>query len=210
MDTPKAGLRQRVFAWALARFNTRYERFVSEYKRRLFADVSGNVLEIGPGTGANLRYLPNGVRWMGVEPNPFMQSYVREEAHKLGLPIEVRIGTADTLPAPDSSVDFVISTLVLCCVPSPQRCLHEVLRVLKPGGRFLFIEHVAAPRGTRLRCIQNLITPLWKRLGDGCHPNRETWIHIERAGFEKVTFETITAPTPIVSPQIVGVAAKAD
>ena len=73
----------------------------------------------------------------------------------------------------------------------------------------LFIEHVAAPRETRMRRIQNLITPFWKRLGDGCHPNRETWIDIESAGFEKVTFETITAPTPIVSPQIVGVAAKA-
>ncbi|HKF06251.1 MAG TPA: methyltransferase domain-containing protein [Candidatus Sulfotelmatobacter sp.] len=209
MDTPKSGLRQRVFAWALARLNARYERFVSKYKRELFADVSGNVLEIGPGTGANLRYLPNGVRWMGVEPNPFMQSYLREEAHKLDLSIDVRIGTADALPVPDNSIDVVISTLVLCCVPSPQRCLQEILRVLKPGGRFLFIEHVAAPRGTRLWRIQNLVTPLWKRLGDGCHPNRETWIDLERAGFGKVTCETITAPTPIVSPQIVGVAAKA-
>ena len=64
MDTSKSGLRQRVFAWALARLNARYERFVSKYKRELFADVSGNVLEIGPGTGANLRYLVSGVRWM--------------------------------------------------------------------------------------------------------------------------------------------------
>jgi len=174
MDTPRAGLRQRVFAWALARLNARYERFVSKYKRELFADVSGNVLEIGPGTGANLRYLPNGVRLMGVEPNPFMQSYLRKEAHKLDLSIDVRIGTADALPVPDNSIDVVISTLVLCCVPTPQRCLQEILRVLKPGGRFLFIEHVAAPRGTRLWRIQNLVTPLWKRLGDGCHPNRET------------------------------------
>ena len=207
MDTPKSGLRQRVFAWALARLNARYERFVSKYKQELFADVSGNVLEIGPGTGANLRYLQNGV--IGVEPNPFMQSYLREEAHKLFLRIDVRIGTADALPVPDNSIDIVISTLVLCCVPSPQHCLQEILRVLKPGGRFLFIGHAAAPRGTRLRRVQNLITPLWKRLGDGCHPNRETWIDLERAGFGKVTCETITAPTPVVSPQIVGVAAKA-
>lgn len=209
MDAPKSGLRQRVFAWALARFNARYERFVSNYKRQLFADVSGSVLEIGPGAGANLRYLPNGVRWIGVETNPFMLSYLREEANRLSVTIDIRIGTAGTLPAADSSVDVVISTLVLCCVPSPPRCLQEVLRVLKPGGRFLFIEHVAAPRGTRLRRIQNLVTPLWKRLGDGCHPNRETWVELERAGFEKITCETITAPTPIVSPQIVGVAAKA-
>jgi ubiquinone/menaquinone biosynthesis C-methylase UbiE len=208
MDTPRAGSRQRIFAWALAHFNTRYEQFISKYKRQLFADVSGNVIEIGPGTGVNLRYLPNGVRWIGVDPNPFMQSYLREEAQKVGLPIEYRVGTADALPAADTSMDFVISTLVLCCVPSPKRCMQEILRVLKPGGKFLFIEHVAAPRGTRLRRIQNLITPVWKRLGDGCHPNRETWIDLESVGFGSVTHETITAPTPIVSPQIVGVAVR--
>ncbi len=210
MDTPKASLKQRIFAWALSRFNTRYERFVSRYKRPLFADLSGTVLEIGPGTGVNLRYLkPERVHWTGVETNPFMQSYLHEEANKLGMRVEIRIGTADTLPASDSSVDAVISTLVLCCVPSQQRSLKEVLRVLKPGGRFLFIEHVAAPRGSRLRRIQDLVTPLWKRLGDGCHPNRETWVELERAGFEKITYERITAPAPIVGPQIIGVAVKA-
>lgn len=210
MDTPRASLRQRIFAWALSRFNTRYERFVSRYKRPLFADLSGTVLEIGPGTGVNLHYLkPELVHWTGIEPNPFMESYLHEEANKLGMPVEIRIGTADTLPASDSSVDAVISTLVLCCVPSQQRSLKEVLRVLKPGGRFLFIEHVAAPRGSRLRRIQDLVTPLWKRLGDGCHPNRETWVELEHAGFEKITYERITAPTPIVGPQIIGVAVKA-
>ena len=210
MDVPKAGFKQRVFAWALARFNTRYERFVSQHKRRLFADVAGIVLEIGPGTGVNLRYLmPDRVRWTGVEPNPFMEPYLRQEASRVGMPIEIRIGTADTLPVADNSVDAVISTLVLCCVPCPQRCLQEVLRALKPGGRFIFIEHVAAPRGSWLRRTQDLVTPLWKRLGDGCHPNRETWVEVERAGFKRVTYESITAPTPLVSPQIIGVAVKA-
>ncbi len=210
MDAPRAGLRQRVFAWALARFNARYERFVSQHKRRLFADVTGTLLEIGPGTGVNLRYLvPDRVRWMGVEPNPFMLPYLRQEANRVGIPVETRISTADRLPVPERSVDAVICTLVLCCVPSPLRCLQEVLRVLKPGGRFIFIEHVAAPRGSRLRRIQDWITPLWKRLGDGCHPNRETWVEFERAGFDTVTYERITAPTPIVSPQLVGVAMKA-
>ena len=209
MDIPKAGLTQRAFAWALAHFNARYERFVSKYKQQLFAPLCGTVVEIGPGTGANLRYLPDGARWIGIETNPFMLSYLKEEANRLGVPIDIRIGTAEMLPVPASSVDFVISTLVLCCVPSQERCLREALRVLKPGGKFVFIEHVAAPMGTRLRRIQNLVTPVWKRLGDGCHPNRETWVELEHAGFEKITFETINAPTPIVSPQIVGVAVKA-
>lgn len=72
----------------------------------------------------------------------------------------------------------------------------------------MFIEHVAAPQGSWLRRIQNLLTPVWKRLGDGCHPNRETWIEIERAGFKNVTYERVCAPFFLVSPQIVGVAIK--
>ena len=210
MDAPKAGLRQRIFAWALARFNTRYEGFASKYKQQLFRDLTGNVLEIGPGTGANLRYPdPAKVRWMGVEPNPFMQSYLHQQANRLGMPIEIRISTGESLPVADESVDAVISTLVLCCVNSQQRVLQEVLRVLKPGGRLLFIEHVAAPRSTWLRRVQDLLTPVWKRLGDGCHPNRETSVELERAGFHSVDYERIIAPTLIVSPQIVGIATKA-
>jgi SAM-dependent methyltransferase len=210
MDAPKAGLRQRIFAWMLARCNGKYEQFASQYKQRLFRDLSGTVLEIGPGTGANLRYLnPERVEWIGVEPNPFMQSYLQEEAHRLGMPIKVQIATGETLPVADESIDAVISTLVLCSVHSQQRTLQDVLRVLKPGGTLLFIEHVAAPPGSRLRRIQNLLTPFWKRLGDGCHPNRETGVEVERAGFEKVDYEKIIAPTFVVSPQIVGVATKA-
>ena len=210
MDTPKAGLRQRIFAWALASFNTRYEQFASKYKQQLLANLTGTVLEIGPGTGVNLRYLNSTrVRWIGVEPNPFMQPYLREEANRLGMAIEIRIGTADALPVADNSVDAVISTLVLCCVTSQQRSLQEVLRVLRPGGTLAFIEHVAAPRRSWLRRIQDLLTPVWKGLGDGCCPNRETWVELERVGFETVTYERITAPTLVVSPQIVGVAIKA-
>ncbi len=101
MDAPRAGLRQRVFAWALARFNARYERFVSQHKRRLFADVTGTLLEIGPGTGVNLRYLvPDRVRWMGVEPNPFMLPYLCQEANRVGIPVETRISTRRQLGGP--------------------------------------------------------------------------------------------------------------
>ena len=113
------------------------------------------------------------------------------------------------MPVADESVDAVISTLVLCCVNSQQRALQEVVRVLRPGGRLLFIEPVAAPRGSWLRRMQNLLTPLWKELGDGCHPNRETGVEVEAAGFETVDYEKITAPTFIASPQIVGIAIKA-
>jgi SAM-dependent methyltransferase len=211
MDKPEAGLRQRVFAWALARYNDKYEKFAVPYKHRLFSDLAGTVVEIGPGTGANLRYFtPDKVRWIGIDPNPFMHCYLRAEAERLGIAVELHVGTADRLPVPDDGADAVISTLVLCCVPVQRRSMREIIRVLKPGGKFIFIEHVAAPAGTRLRRMQNLITPLWKRLGDGCHPNRDTAGELQRAGFASITYDRITAPLPIVSPQIVGVATKAD
>lgn len=201
--------RQRAFAWALAHLNRKYERFVENYKRQLFRELSGTVLEIGPGTGANLRYFPKErIEWIGVEPNRFMYRYLKEEAARLGMRIEVRNGDADQLPIPDSSVDAVVSTLVLCCVADQDHSLQEIMRVLKPAGKFLFIEHVAAPRGSRLRRLQNWLTPLWRRAGDGCHPNRETWIALEKAGFDQITYRNFKAPIPIVSPQIFGVALK--
>ncbi len=209
MDRPRSGLQQRIFAWALARFAARYERFAAGYKRRLLSELTGTVVEIGPGTGANLKYLNSGrVRWIGIEPNPFMNAYLRDEAQKLGIAIEIRTGTADSLPMENNSVDAVISTLVLCCVPSQENALRETLRVLRSGGKLVFIEHVAAEPQTRLRSIQDFIVPLWRRLGDGCEPNRETWRTIERAGFVKAEYERITAPIAIVSPQIVGTATK--
>jgi ubiquinone/menaquinone biosynthesis C-methylase UbiE len=210
MDRPQAGIRQRIFAWALARFNGSYERFVAAHKERLFSNVSGTILEIGPGTGANLRYLRSGgVRWIGVDPNPFMEDYLRREAARLEMPIEFHLGTAERLPLADASVDVVISTLTLCSTASQEKALKEVLRVLKPRGRLLFIEHVAAARGTRLRTLQDLLTPLWKQMGDGCHPNRETWLALEGAGFADLDYQRITAPSFPISPGLVGQATKA-
>jgi ubiquinone/menaquinone biosynthesis C-methylase UbiE len=203
-------IRQRLFAWALARFNKKYEQFAAQYKRKLFADVCGVVLEIGPGTGANLSYFARpGVRWIGVEPNRFMEPYLEEEAKRLGIQIDLRTGQAHELPVDDNSVDAVVGTLVLCCVRDPQRAIKEIIRVLKPGGRFVFIEHVAAPRGTWLRLLQGCVKPVWSQMGDGCHPDRETWNTLEKAGFARLEYERITAPSLIVSPQIVGAAVKA-
>lgn len=203
------GLRQRIFAWAMARFNHRYEQFVSPYKQRLFAGLAGTVVELGPGTGVNLRYLDGErVNWIGVDPNPFMRPYLLREAERLGRAADCRVGSAYALPMEDASVDAVICTLVLCSIGDQQRALREVLRVLRPGGRFVFIEHIAAPVGSRLRRVQRLAAPLWRPLVDGCNPNCETGAELERAGFAAVEYEEMVAPLPVVGLQIVGVATK--
>lgn len=166
------------------------------------------MLEIGPGTGTNLAYLAPAVRWLGIEPNPYMERYLRREAERLGRTVEVRAGTAERLDLMDASVDAVVSTLVLCSVPDQALALAEVRRVLKPGGRFVFLEHVAAPRGTWLRRVQRAVRPAWRLLGDGCFPDRETWQAIGRAGFAQVTLDRFHLPVPIMAPHIAGWAVR--
>lgn len=205
-----SGLYKRAFAWLLAHGTPKYDRALADRKRALFADLKGNVLEIGAGTGVNLSYYPAGVQWMGIEPNPFMHPYLREEAQRLGLNIELRNGNAEELEIPDKSLDAVISTLVLCSVKHPGKALREILRVLKPGGRFIFMEHVAAPPGTWLRRVQHCLKPVWKVLADGCRLDRETLAVIENAGFASVSCQNFCGPVPIVRPHIAGVAIKTD
>jgi SAM-dependent methyltransferase len=203
-------IRQRLFASAMARFGGKAEQYLETYKTRLLGDLSGTVLEIGAGAGANLPYfLTKPVKWIGVEPNRFMLPYLVREAHRLGIPIDVCEGAAEGLPLAGASVDAVVSTLVLCSVVDLPRVLAEILRVLKPGGRFVFIEHVAAPEGTWLRRVQRWIRPLWQRMGDGCHPDRQIARALENAGFAKVAIERFDAPLPVVRPHIAGVAVKA-
>jgi len=204
----QAGWSKRIYAWMLVKGSPKYQRAVAAHKRKLFADVRGDVLEIGPGTGVNLPYYRADIRWIGIEPNPFMHAYLRKEAERLGLNVDLRLGTAERLEAEDNSVDAVVSTLVLCSVPDLAVTLQEVLRVLKPGGRFLFMEHVAAPRGTRLRRVQRWVRPLWKIIGDGCHPDRETWMALENAGFERVRCQHFRVRFPIIGPHVMGEAVK--
>ena len=203
-----AGLGKRIHAWMLAHLNARYERMVADRKRALFADLRGTILEIGPGTGPNLQYYASGIHWIGIEPNPYMYPYLRNAAERVGLRVDLRPGIAEQLPAENGSTDAVVSTLVLCSVTDPQAVLREIRRVLKPGGRFLFVEHVAAPPGTRLRRVQTMLRPVWKRIGDGCHPDRETWVAIDRAGFDRVDYEHFRLPLGPVATQIAGYAVK--
>ncbi len=201
---------KRFFAWTMATAAAEYEDAIASRKQSLFANLQGNVVEIGPGAGANLRYLPPNTNWIGLEPNPYMHSYVHQEAEKLDITIDLRPETLGEAGLADNSIDTIISTLVLCSVPDLTATLKDILRVLKPGGKFLFIEHVAAPSGTLLRQVQSGIRPLWQMIGDGCCPDRNTGDTLEEAGFSTVTHETFDGPVPIpiVKPHIIGVAIK--
>ena len=209
------GFIQHLFAWMTAHSGTTYDRVAAARKQALFSGLHGDILEIGPGVGPNLKYYPADVRWIGVEPNLYMLHYLQQSIQNLGWPAQkFRIDPGDPqgirLPSENESVDAVVSTLVLCSVSQPEASMQEILRILKPGGRFVFIEHVAAPTGTQLRAFQNFIQPLWTLIGDGCHPNRETWNTISWAGFAHVELEHYNFPGGgLVGPHIAGTAVKA-
>ncbi len=203
-------LYQRLFARLLATGDRSQHRIYGERKRALFADLTGTVVEIGPGTGINLPYYPRDIQWIGLEPNPHMHSYIREQATDAGIDAEIRTAPASNTGLPDAHVNAVVSTLVLCSVPNLDAALAEIRRILKPGGRFYFMEHVAAPEGSWLRTLQRGIKPVWRPLADGCHPDRETEVAIERAGFRILEREAFRAEVPVVSPHIIGVAALAE
>jgi SAM-dependent methyltransferase len=205
---PQRGLRRKLYAWMLARWSSGYDPLVTKRKAALLGDLRGTVVEIGPGTGPNLALYRPDVHWIGFEPNGYMDGYLRAEARRLGRDIDVRGGTAENLPLPDASADAVVATLVLCSVSDQVRALQEIRRVLKPGGRYAFLEHVAAPRGSRLHRVQNLINPGWRLVADGCHVNRHTGDAIERVGFSHVQIERFSLPQSFASPHIAGYAVK--
>jgi ubiquinone/menaquinone biosynthesis C-methylase UbiE len=125
------------------------------------------------------------------------------------VPFELCEGSAERLPLEAASADAVIGTLVLCSVADVAAALREIRRVLKPGGRFVFIEHVVAPAGTWRWRLQRWVRPLWRVIADGCHPDRDTLSAIRAAGFARVEAEQFLAPAGLVAPHIAGIAVQA-
>ena len=172
----------------------------------LVANLSGTILEIGPGRGVNFRYLATGTSWIGLEPDVSLHETLRRTAAAHGCAAALIAGAAEQIPLADATMDAVLSTRVLCSVRDPRRALEEIRRVLRPGGWFVFIEHVAAPRGTWLRRAQKLAAPLSRCLDNGCDPSRDTEDSIERAGFRRVEIErfTLRGPFDFPIPHIAG------
>ena len=185
---------------------------LAEWRRTLVGPVVGEVLEIGAGTGANIAYYASDVTTVTlVEPDVGMR---RQLDAKLALRGDDRMRTADHaaehLPYADAAFDAVVCTLVLCSVSDPDRVLEEVFRVLKPGGTFVFIEHVAAEAGTPRRKWQGRIEPLWVWFTGNCHLTRTSARTIEAAGLSitSLTRESLRKAVPWVRPSIRGTAEK--
>jgi SAM-dependent methyltransferase len=186
-----------------------HENIVRGHKERLFSALTGTVLEIGAGYGANFGYYSPEIRWIGVEPDVNSHADLRRATEAHGFAADIRPLKAEQLTGiDDASIDAVVTTLVMCSVADPDAALREILRVLKPGGRYVFVEHVAGQSQTLGRGVQNFVQPLWSRLFDGCHPNRETWAFVEQAGFDRVEIEHFRVPFPMIAPHRAGLAIR--
>jgi ubiquinone/menaquinone biosynthesis C-methylase UbiE len=164
----------RLNAWFFDRFDGLIDRRLRAAKLELFRDVPATVVEIGAGTGANLRYYPAEATVVAIEPSPTMQARLVQRAQEHAVDLRIESSSAESLPFPDSSADMVVSTLVLCSVDDPLRSIAEIHRVLRPGGRFLFLEHVIAPRPGLLRAAQRIARRPWSWIFDGCDTCRDT------------------------------------
>ncbi len=207
----KPSFRKRLFAWSLKQGDDVNHTIYGEYKKDLFKDLSGVVVEVGPGTGINFRYFPSSIiEWIGIEPNEAFSAMLMTKAKQYGINAKLISGDAAHVPLADNSVDEVLCTLVLCSVEDPHRTIDELKRILKPGGRFIFIEHVASPAQSMLRTFQNFINPLNKFIADGCNCNRETWLHFEQGGFSEIAFihHKINGAFAVHSPHVLGYVVK--
>jgi ubiquinone/menaquinone biosynthesis C-methylase UbiE len=162
---------------------------LAKRRRRLLPQASGVVLEIGAGTGANLPFY----NWPHVSALHLLDLSITEAVRSFSPPNGTEVvrteGRAESLPFDDATFDAVVFTLVFCSVDEPDRGLAEVRRVLKPGGRLFFIEHVRPSRRPRMAGIVDAVNPLWHSLSGECNINRDTVRLIRNAGF---TLETLS------------------
>jgi SAM-dependent methyltransferase len=154
----------------------------TERRAAVLAHARGTVVELGAGTGLNLPHYPTDIELVLTEPEPPMTRRLLERLQQSGRQARVLQAPAERIPLPDGSADTVVSTLVLCTVRDLDATLSEIRRLLRPGGRLLFIEHVAAEPGTRLRHWQDRLERPWRRLAHGCHTNRDTEQALRNAG----------------------------
>ena len=156
---------------------------LAAYRGRVVPAASGRVLEVGIGSGLNLPFYGTSVsEIVGIEPSPKLLKMTRRVAGRTSTPIRLIEGTAEAIPIDDQAIDTAVTTWTMCSILSIELALQEMRRVLKPGGRLLFVEHGRAPEPD-VRWWQDHLTPVWKRFSGGCHLNRPIPELIQHAGY---------------------------
>jgi ubiquinone/menaquinone biosynthesis C-methylase UbiE len=204
------GLYGRIFAAGYEHWTRASERAgLRAHRERMLAGLRGDVLEIGPGPGLNFPFYPSGVTELTLaEPDDAMADKLDNrfaETHRSGRVVRA---PAEDLPLRDDSFDFVVATFVLCTVDDPEQALAEIRRVLKPGGQFVFMEHVRS-RDPGLAAWQDRMKPLWLRFGHGCRCNRptpDTIAAFDGLDVDDLTRDSMPRAVPIIRPLAIGTA----
>jgi SAM-dependent methyltransferase len=184
------------------------------FREELLAGLSGRVVEVGAGAGANFPHYPAAVtEVVAVEPEAYLREQARAAAPRAPIPVTVLDGVADALPLEDGSCDAAVACLVLCSVPDQASALGELARVLRHGGELRFLEHVRGESARMARWQRLADRTFWPRLFGGCHTARDTVGAIERAGFalerrRDLRPESLPSFLP-VHPQAIGTARRA-
>lgn len=173
--------RERIFPWLLDHVVTGEE--IGSIRDRVVEKAAGHVIEIGSGTGANFMCYSDSITSLTtVDPNPGMNKRARRRIKYLEFPVDTREIMCEELPMKEASFDCAVTTLTLCSLSEAEKCLAEIYRVLKPGGRLLFLEHGLSESET-IGVWQRRLTPLQRRVCDGCRLNRRIDTLIQGAGF---------------------------
>lgn len=147
----------------------------------LIGKAVGRVLEVGSGSGINFPYYKSVDQVDAIEPNPLMTDRALINFSESNVPIQTHVAKAENLPFDDNTFDSVVATLVFCTIPDPMKALKEIQRVSRPGANILLFEHVRMDQKP-LGKMQDALTPLWKKVCDGCHLNRDTLELVRQSG----------------------------
>lgn len=182
---------------------------MGERDRRIevVSGARGRVLELGSGNGLNFEHYVDASAVVALEPEPTMVALARRRAVRAPVPIRFVRGVAERLPFAEGSFDTVVASFVLCSVADPRRAVVEVARVLRPGGEVRYLEHVRST-GTLGALVQDAVTPLWRALAGGCHPNRDPAATFRARGFHVEWRRFPFGPPTPARPHMVGVARK--
>jgi len=186
------------------------EREIGTQRDQLLAGLSGRVVEVGAGNGANFRHYPQAVEEaVAIEPEPYLRAKAEQAARDAPVRVRVVEGVAGKLPLESGSVDAAIASLVLCTIPDGPGALREMRRVLKPGGELRFLEHVRSDKPHKAR-VQRISdgSGIWPLLGGGCHCSRDTVASIKSAGYsiERVDSFSLGPSWWITNPHVLGAA----
>jgi ubiquinone/menaquinone biosynthesis C-methylase UbiE len=187
-------------------FEATEEAGLREIRREALMEARGRTIDVGSGTGANLDLYPDSIEELVLaEPDPHMLAKLRRKVAEAGSAAQVVQAPAERLPFEDSSFDVAAFTLVLCTVPDPDAALAEAARILRPGGRLLFVEHVRSAEPGLARWQDRFEKP-WRFLADGCHCNRDTAATIAASPLqlESIAQDQLPKAPPIVRPLIRG------